>query len=453
MIHCCYFIILLTLKIDMIKSEAHYGSINKSGATVPPRTLCTVFQTSSNIITVITGAGMLSLPFAAAFVGWLSVPLIVLIASIFFYTYTVLADVMECMLTYSYYPECETIDYFVLAKHSFGEGADKVVMCILFLELLLAMVSFFINIGTNLHLLLGLKLVTGILSSVMITALLSVFSIKQMSYFTSVCNLLTSLTVISLFMSVAELPGMAQDTEYFDLSGIPVALGLICFCFGGHGAFPKIYQHMAEPHRCTRAITLTAGLVVPFYIMILAVGYYGYGASVQAVVTENIGRSLGGTELPNGTLLRLLAAIGIVCNLQVTAPIILFTLRDLLHSALNQRHSPASEVVASTVVLFLATVLSLFLRDAFAFVCGLVGSLTTMTNSVVLPIFFFHKVCGRTRPIPLAVTVLHGFILAFAALAAISGTGASLCGIFTKSGSGGWTVCRILLPHSRWDHG
>eukprot|EP01041_Mallomonas_annulata_P007431 gene7431-15191_t len=223
-----------------------YGSLNsnteeildfhRNNSTSSPKVLCSVFETASNIITIITGAGMLSLPYVAACLGWSSICLLLIVACLFMYTYSLLAEAVKYSIKMN--PFYETIDYFTLGRLSFGKGGDKAVMCILFIELLLALVSFLINIGTNIHLINPkITISRGILCSTVLAAILSCFSIKKIAYFGTAGNVLTCLTVIALGISGIELlPSWSTDTSFVNESGLPLAIGLTCFCFGGHGA-------------------------------------------------------------------------------------------------------------------------------------------------------------------------------------------------------------------------
>jgi ABC-type uncharacterized transport system permease subunit len=68
---------------------------------------------------------------------------------------------------------------------------------------------------------------------------LSFLKLKQMSYSSSLGVALTSLVLFALLASGAQQPvGDAVLRQYktFNKSGVPLAFGLIAFCFGGHGA-------------------------------------------------------------------------------------------------------------------------------------------------------------------------------------------------------------------------
>jgi len=117
---------------------------------------CTVFETTCNLVSVLTGSGMLSLPFAAAQIGWMAVPLLLLLGCIFLYSFHLIAQSIETRYKsinasqssyISYDLSHYQIDYLHLAKLTFGRHGDRIVLVVLSMELFLAQVTFYMNIG------------------------------------------------------------------------------------------------------------------------------------------------------------------------------------------------------------------------------------------------------------------------------------------------------------------
>jgi hypothetical protein len=50
----------------------------------------------------------------------------------------------------------------------------------------------------------------------------------------------------------------------------------------------------------------------------MVAGYAIYGQYAAEVVTKNLGRSLIGEDLPRGHIVRMLAAVGVLFNIQVS---------------------------------------------------------------------------------------------------------------------------------------
>jgi hypothetical protein len=118
---------------------------------------CTVFETSCNLISVLTGSGMLALPYAAAQIGWIAIPLLLLLGCIFLYSFHLIAQSIETRYKYinatsqpTYIPydlSHYQIDYLHLSKLAFGYHGDRIVLVVLSLELFLAQVTFYMSIG------------------------------------------------------------------------------------------------------------------------------------------------------------------------------------------------------------------------------------------------------------------------------------------------------------------
>ena len=76
-------------KSSFLGGKKVYGSIDSTTASQVEEqfdpeekvTTCTVFESTCNLVSLLSGSGMLSLPFAAAQVGWSALFLLVLICA------------------------------------------------------------------------------------------------------------------------------------------------------------------------------------------------------------------------------------------------------------------------------------------------------------------------------------------------------------------------------------
>lgn len=201
-------------------------------------------------------------------------------------------------------------------------------------------------------------------------------------------------------------------------------------------------------------------VALSYYLLILM--------SSSFVVTLNIGRDLTGTYfLPHGKALRLLAAVGVVCNLSVSCPLVTLPLRDAVlrlmcpsldaadsgsssrsnspkltqqqsqhdeqqhncngnsngsdksmsngHAHRDAQHSSSNssvatvsrggisrtcgpslskhwlQVLAAFAVTVSASTLAICLQHHFAAACSLVGAVASFTDSIILPLVFYHR--------------------------------------------------------------
>jgi hypothetical protein len=188
------------------------------------------------------------------------------------------------------------------------------------------------------------------------------------------------------------------------------------------------------------------GVTFSLYAAIMITGYFFYAQYTDIPVTKNIGRDYLGIDLPSGAALRVMAALGIIFNIQVTCPLITLPIRDILAntvdnvsihchrccsrvqpgsgsgsgsgsgpeligsegvqmerniddfhleppSSIPSIHTPPSK--ALTQLCTVITVGSVFLcalklRNNFANICSLIGDVITMINSLLLPMAFYH---------------------------------------------------------------
>lgn len=286
---------------------------------------------------------------------------------------------------------------------------------------------------------------------------------KTISKFTAGGNVATTLTVLALvlsgyFLHQALNSSSVEDEKIerlsyhgFSVKGIPVSLGVMAYCFGGHGAFPKIYSEMANKNKYLEAVSMVAAFVMVLYAVIISVGYFYYGEHTKIPVTVNIGSDLNGDPLSNAESLKIIAALGLICNIQATCPIMVITISEMVNSVLNSSHDalPSHEeqgkAVSNKIILTVsisALLIALFLREYFLQVCGIVGAFATITSSIFLPIIFYHKLYGRIHPISYPRSVLHVFIVCLAFVAMFFGVTSSVCAIVDSDNA----LCDLTVP-------
>ena len=208
---------------------------------------CTVFETTCNLASILTGSGVLSLPYAFAETGWAGLILLTVLCAIFMYCFELVAKSTEAVyerenMHHPVHIRHYNIDYISFAKIRFGQYGVKIILMVFGTELTLALVSFLMNIGINLNLILPnlLSINSGIILAACITCVLSLTNLKTAAYSSVVGLVLTLLTLVAIVVSGSQLNANAsiaaeRHFQLFNLSGMPVSLGLIAFCFGGHG--------------------------------------------------------------------------------------------------------------------------------------------------------------------------------------------------------------------------
>lgn len=230
----------------MFTKKKNYGSLpvieDTIGSILPENSnKCSVLETSFNLIAVITGAGMLSLPFAAKSMGWSAFLALLFLGAIFMYSYQLLVESIECyrrkFLPFHFPGSHHHIDYITLGKEVFGPIGEKIVLFVFGIEMLLALTSFLINIGLNFHFIIpSISVTTFILVASLVTIFLATFELNIAAYSSALGLTMTVFTVIALIWSGSafNFPSEWKEYDYFRWEGVSMSLGLIAFCFGGH---------------------------------------------------------------------------------------------------------------------------------------------------------------------------------------------------------------------------
>lgn len=151
-------------------------------------------------------------------------------------------------------------------------------------------------------------------------------------------------------------------------------------------------------------------------------------------------------DLAQSRTLKIVAALGIVFNLQVTCPLVTFALRDLTLQIIDINPTLTNKHVTSTVLTVCSFLVSCMLSGHFATVCSLVGSLATSTNSITLPIIFYHALYHG--PISATRKIFHLVMFIFAISSALCGVMSNVCTLTdAQDSTGHWgELCEYLMP-------
>lgn len=208
------------------------------------------------------GVGLLSVPYALAQGGWLSLALFAVVGAVCYYTGELIA---RCMRTggggdaVRSYPD--------IGQLAFGRPGRKAIGAVMYAELYLVAISFLILEGDNLDKLLpgtavglpgdyvlrGKQLFTLVAAVVILPTTwlrdLSVLAYVSAAGFVASVALTASL----VWAGVAEHGfHAAKDANVFSLAGLPTSLSLYFVCFAGHGVFPTVYTSMRNNNDFTK---------------------------------------------------------------------------------------------------------------------------------------------------------------------------------------------------------
>ncbi|KAL7544625.1 hypothetical protein ACHAWF_008002 [Thalassiosira exigua] len=372
-------------------------------------------QCTFNMANILMGVGMLGLPFVFKSAGWVGGSCI---------------TIGFCLVTWrtSYYLGRELngdprpvhlfddsssenaptrmrkplTSFPAIAREAFGERGCICLSSVLYFELFSCLSIFFVSLGDHLHALYPsvsqskhMTIVAGILT--LPSALLR--TPKLLSYLSAVGTFATVAVVLSVVLSALAMFFMAGDAggerEYklYSSNGLPLALGIVAYCFSGHAIVPSIHQSMQRPQDFERVIDLTYGVVLLSCLLVAVSGYYMFGDDVEDQITISLERDPdNAAALMTGlTWLMILTAIS---KFTLTMFPLALGFEEMLTGVLQS--DLAMELLDSAVkivLIFSALAVAIFF-PSFSFLCSLVGLICTMIVSVIFPALAHLKLFG-----------------------------------------------------------
>ncbi|KAJ0449627.1 putative amino acid transporter, transmembrane domain-containing protein [Helianthus annuus] len=252
----------------------------------PPVEQYSFSQAVLNAINVLCGIGILSMPYAFKEGGWLSLVLLMVFGVICCYTGILLKICLEKCHGLQTYPD--------IRQAAFGYFG-RVCIASSCVEYLIMMNDNLSALFPHAHLDIGgiirldSYLFCAIISTLVILPTVWLRNLSLLSYISAGGVVtLAAVVVCLLWLGVVDEMEYHPSRTALNLGNLPVAVGLIGFCYGGHSVFPNIYTSMKEPSRYPSALLIS--FCVSF-VMYTAVGVYGYlmfGDSVKSQFTLNM---------------------------------------------------------------------------------------------------------------------------------------------------------------------
>ena len=201
-----------------------------------------------------SGVGILSVPYALASGGWLSLILFFTIALAAFYSGLLIKRCMDFDSNIRTYPD--------IGERAFGSKGRVITSIIMYTELYLVSAGFLILEGDNLSNLFpgvgfefGGFAIDGKQCFVLIVALVILPSVwldnlSLLSYL-SASGVLASAIILGSILWTGAFDGIGfhQVGTPLNLSGIPTAVSLFAFCYCAHPVFPTLYTSMKNKHQ------------------------------------------------------------------------------------------------------------------------------------------------------------------------------------------------------------
>lgn len=367
----------------------------------------TLPQTIFNSVNVLIGVGLLALPLAMRYAGW--------VPGLIFFAF---AGASTCY-TAKLLAKCADVDnslitFADLAFVSFGPWARIGTSILFSLELVAACVALVVLFADSLDALIpgwGLlewKVVCGV-----ILIPLSFMPLRLLS-FTSILGILSCfgivLAVIIDGLIKPTTPGSLREPAQTHLfpenwGSFPIAMGILMSPWGGHSVFPNIYRDMRHPYKYRRGVNITYVAVFNLDLLMAVVGLLMFGDGVKDEVTRNI-LQLKGYPAFLSVFIVICVAIIPLTKVPLNARPIVSTLEMFL--GLDARSMGDGQAthgcsgltrgilkIVVRVACIIAFVVMAILVPEFDTIMSLLGAVACFTICLILPCAFHLKLFGK----------------------------------------------------------
>ena len=254
----------------------------------------TLTQTILNTTNSLLGVGLLSLPLAFAYAGWLlGLLLLTLLALLTSYTATLLARCLARDTT------CHS--YIDIAMKAYGPHGRRITILLFSLTTVVACVALVVLFAESMHALLEnisvlhWKIICGAIllplhfAPFRVLSMVSVLGIGACMgtvLLVVLAGLTTSPDGDGSLLSPAATSLLPQDW-----SKVPLSIGLLMSPWTAHAILPNLYRDMSSPHQFGKATRTAFGGAYVVDVAIASAGYLMYGCGVGDAITGNVIRT------------------------------------------------------------------------------------------------------------------------------------------------------------------
>ncbi|KAI3970930.1 hypothetical protein MKX01_024577 [Papaver californicum] len=367
------------------------------------------FKTCFNGINALSGVGILSVPYALASGGWLSLILLFVVASATFYTGLLMRRCLDVNPQIRTYPD--------IGEYAFGKNGRMIVSIFMYLELYLVATGFLILEGDNLSNLFpnmgfdlgGIVSTNGRQGFVIVVALIILPSmwltdLSKVSY-VSASGVLACVVIICsvLWVGVFGETGFHEKGKLLNFNGIPTGLSLYAFCYCAHPVFPTLYNSMRDKRQFSKVLLVCFVLVTLGLAFMAVLGYLMYGENVKSQVTLNLPPREIGSKIAIYTTL-----ISPVTKYALTVTPIVSAVENSLMFYHNE--SKVVSVVVRTLFLISSVIIALTV-PFFEYLMSLVGAFLSATASIILPSLCYLKIMGAYQRFGCELVIIFGIVL------------------------------------------
>ncbi|KAK1414086.1 hypothetical protein QVD17_29826 [Tagetes erecta] len=366
-------------------------------------------STCFNGLNALSGVGIVSLPYAMASGGWLSLILLLVIASSAFYTGLLIQRCMDTDPTITSYTD--------IGDRAFGKTGKVIVSITMNLEVYLAATGFLILEGDNLsNLFPNMKLeVYGyhisstcgfiLLVSLIILPTCWLRNMNILSY-VSASGVLASMIILgsAFWAGAVDDIGFQEKGELLNWNGLPSAISLYAFCYSAH---PVLFL-------CFALCTVT-------YSLMAVIGYLMFGSNAASQITLN---------LPTNKMSSRVAIYTTLVTPIAKYALFLTPIVNDIEARFQHSYNKRTCSFLTRTPLMISTVFVALYLPFFGSLMSLVGALLSATTSITIPCACYLKISGIYKRIGVEMVIV-GFVLLSGVIVAVFGTYVSFVDIIS----------------------
>ncbi|KAF6258591.1 transmembrane amino acid transporter protein-domain-containing protein [Scenedesmus sp. NREL 46B-D3] len=355
------------------------------------------WQAAFNAVNILCGVGLLTTPYAMASSGLSSLLLLISIGGIACYTGRLLAKCMNTSRAVRTYPD--------IGQAAFGRWGRLLVSVLLYMELFCCCVDFLILEGDNLSAVFpGASVSIGGLHLTAKQSLILAAAIVVLpTVWLRDLSLLSFLSVGGIFASLALLvlvgwegfavTGFTHDQPpLVTWSGVPVSIGLFCFCFSGHAVFPSLYASMRTKSHFPWLLLGSFSVVVAIYGTMAVLGAFMFGPDVSENITLDM-QDYAPNTMPT-VVAMWLVIVNPVAKVALTLAPVAMAMEELVSVKHDSWRFTAASVALRTALLAVCAGVAIVV-PFFSLVMSFIGAFMSMSISIVLPCIFYLVVCAK----------------------------------------------------------
>ncbi|CAK8540638.1 unnamed protein product [Lathyrus sativus] len=417
-----------TLNFPLLSEKNLVDEEKLISSDAPNKNEVSFFRTCINGLNSIAGVGILSVPYALASGGWLSLVLLFSIAAVAFYTCLLMIRCMEKHSNIKTFPE--------MGELAFGKTGKLIVEISMYTEIYMASIGFLILEGDNLSNLfsiqefqlfgisIGAKQFFVILVSLIILPTICLENLSLISY-VSASGVFASVIIILSISWTATFDGVGfhQKGDLVNWNGIPTAVGLYTFCYSAHPIFPVLYTSTKNKRHFSYVLYVCFMLATVIFASMAIIGYLMFGSKLESQVTLNLPINKISSRIAIYTILVTPMSKFSLMILPVTN-----ALKDLLPR--TYKNNQMANIFLSTILL-ISMVIVTWTLPFFGSLMSLIGAFLTVTVCILLPCLCYLKISGTYRKFEFETMAIVAIILV-AIVMGISGTYASVVELVQK---------------------